>query len=37
MGKLKRVVARYERPAESYAAFVAFTCTMILVQFGHKA
>jgi len=40
MGKLKRfkrVALRCEKTAESYAAFVAFACTMILVKSVHKA
>ena len=40
MGKLKRfkrVALRCEKTAESYAAFVAFACTMILVKSVHTA
>jgi transposase len=40
MGKLKRfkrIALRCEKTAESYAAFVAFACTMILVKSVHTA
>ena len=40
MGKLKRfkrVALRCEKTAESYAAIVAFACTMILVKSVHTA
>ena len=40
MGKLmrfKRVAFRCEKTAESYAAFVAFACSMILVKSVHTA
>ena len=40
MGKLKRfkrVALRCEKTAESYSAFVAFACTMILVKSVHTA
>jgi len=38
MGKLKRfkrIALRCEKTAESYAALVAFACSMILVKFVH--
>jgi transposase len=40
MGKLKRfkrVAMRCEKTAESYAAFVSFACTLILVKSVHRA
>jgi transposase len=40
MGKLKRfkrITLRCEKTATSYAAFVAFACTMILVKSVHTA
>lgn len=40
MGKLKRfkrVAFRCDKTAESYAAFVAFACSMILVKSVHTA
>lgn len=40
MGKLKRfkrIALRCEKTAESYAAFVAFACTIILVKSVHTA
>lgn len=40
MGKLKRfkrIALRCEKTAESYAALVAFACTMILVKSVHTA
>lgn len=40
MGKLKRfkrVAFRCEKTAESYAAFVAFACSLILVKSVHTA
>lgn len=40
MGKLKRfkrVALRCEKTAESYAAFVAFACSLILVKSVHTA
>jgi transposase len=40
MGKLKRfkrVAFRCEKTAESYAALVAFACSMILVKSVHTA
>jgi len=40
MGKLKRfkrVALRCEKTAESYAALVAFACSMILVKSVHTA
>jgi transposase len=39
MGKLKRfkrIAMRCEKTAESYAAFVSFACTLILVKFIHR-
>jgi len=39
MGKLKRfkrVAMRCEKTVESYAAFVSFACTMILVKSVHR-
>ena len=40
MGKLKRfkrVALRCEKTAESYGAFVAFACSLILVKSVHTA
>ena len=40
IGKLKRfkrVALRCEKTAESYAAFVAFACSLILVKSVHRA
>ena len=40
MGKLKRfkrVALRCEKTAESYAAFVALACSLILVKSAHTA
>jgi hypothetical protein len=39
MGKLKRfkrVALRCEKTTESYAAFVSFACTLILVKSVHR-